>query len=92
MTSIKAMQTELAAMHAPRQRTPTSEQFRVNAIIAIKTMIQALPQSWVRDFDFPLLGPLQKKAFKDIVASWEAEIENNIAARLGEQPQQKEVA
>jgi hypothetical protein len=74
----------LDEIHALGQPFPTSEQFRVNATNALKTLVQSLPQSWVRDFEFPLLQPSQKKDFGQLATSWSETIERQIAARLGE--------
>ena len=79
-----AMIAALGEMHKLGQGSPTAEMFRVNAVICLKSMLQTLPQSWVGDFEFRRLGPLEKKKFGDLVAGWSAMIETNIAARLGE--------
>jgi hypothetical protein len=71
-------------MHRLGQAAPTSDQFRVNAVMAIKTMLQELPQTWVRDFEFARLAPGQKKKFKDVCADWHAMIEAGVSARFGE--------
>jgi hypothetical protein len=88
VASIRAMMGELDAIHALGQQAPTAEMFRVNAVICIKTMLQSLPSSWVRDFDFSLLNPSQKRAFKDIIEVWHAQITNGIVARLGEKQEE----
>jgi hypothetical protein len=58
VNKILTKRNELEALGAT---APTSEQVRVNVTNAIKAKIQELPSSWVRDFDFPLLAPNQKK-------------------------------
>jgi hypothetical protein len=45
--SIKAMITLLNEMHVLGQAAPTSEQFRVNGTMAIRTTLQELPQLWI---------------------------------------------
>jgi hypothetical protein len=90
--SMNAMITALHELHQAGQAAPTSEQFRVNAVMAIKTMLQELPETWVRDFEFSRLAPGQRKRFKDICAGWQAQIEQAIAVRLGEQPKTTEAA
>jgi hypothetical protein len=87
-TSIKEMVALLTDIHALGQPAPTSEQFRVNGTMALKSMLQELPQLWVKDFDFALLAPNQKKQFKTLVEGWQAMIENNINARLGTKEEQ----
>jgi hypothetical protein len=85
----------LNQLHALGQSAPTSEQFRVNGTLAIKSMLQKLPQLWVRDFEFQMLAPNQRKQFKDLCAGWSRMIEGSIHARLGFDDQQetkKEVA
>jgi hypothetical protein len=80
----------LDEIHACGQAAPTSEQFRINASAAIKTVIQSLPQHWVRDFEFQRLAPNQKKSFSALVEGWTSMIESSVVARIGEK--QKEVA
>jgi hypothetical protein len=55
--------------------------FKVNCDLAFKTAVQGTP-FWSQDF--PALGHGQKKTLKSLVDSWSANIEANIAARLGE--------
>jgi hypothetical protein len=74
----------LGETHDLGQPFPSSEQFRVNTTNAIKSLIQSLPQAWVRDFEFPLLNPSQRKDFGQLALSWSDTIERQIAARLGE--------
>jgi hypothetical protein len=68
-------------IHALGQSTPTAMQFKVNADLAFKTAVQGTP-FWSQEF--PALGHGQKKTFKSLVEAWSANIEANIAARLGE--------
>jgi hypothetical protein len=91
-TSVTEMVGLLNDMHALGQASPTSEQFRVNGTMALKSMLQELPQLWVNDFDFQRLAPNQKKQFKTLVAGWSQMIENNINSRLGTEQKQKEDA
>lgn len=89
-TSINEMVKTLDEMHQLGAASPTNEQFRVNGTMALKTMLQNLPQLWANDFDFQRLAPNQKKTFKSLAEGWQAIIEQNINARLG--TEQKEEA
>ena len=60
----------------------------MNGTMALKTMLQELPQLWVNDFDFQRLAPNQKKQFKTLVAGWQLMIERSIASRLNEQKEE----
>lgn len=84
---ISEMIALLNEMHQLGQASPTSEQFRVNGTMAIKSMLQTLPQLWVRDFEFQMLAPNQKKSMKALVEGWSAMIEQSLASRLGETKQ-----
>jgi hypothetical protein len=64
-------------------RLPTSRQFQVNTVIAIKTILQTLPQSMVNELqDWRLLLHPQRMSFKDITTDWDATITRQIAERL----------
>jgi hypothetical protein len=82
--AISKQKITLDKMHQLGTIAPTLEQFRVNGTNAIKTGLQALPPLWLRDFEFQLLAPNQKKKFKDVTAGWHDMIERQIAQRLGE--------
>jgi hypothetical protein len=71
-------------MHALGATTPTNDMFRINTTLALKSMLQTLPQSYVNDLEFQRLQPSQKKNFKTLVSGWSESIERNIAARLGD--------
>jgi hypothetical protein len=86
-SSVTEMVALVNAMHALGQAAPTSEQFRVNGTMALKTMLQELPQLWINDFGFARLAPNQKKNFKALVEGWSQMIEQNIASRIGETKQ-----
>jgi hypothetical protein len=75
------MKTVVDDIHALGCATPDNQLFRVNCDLAFKTAVQGTP-FWSQDF--PALGHSQKKTFKSLVDSWSANIEANIAARLGE--------
>jgi hypothetical protein len=68
-------------IHNLGQVAPTAMQFKVNCDLAFKTAVMGTP-FWNQDF--PALGHGQKKTFRSLVESWSANIEANIAARLGE--------
>jgi hypothetical protein len=82
-SSVNEMKTLLDEIHSLGAANPTHEQFRVSGSIALRTMMQTLPRMWVKEFDFDLLQPYQKKNFKDVVNSWHDMIERQIAQRLG---------
>jgi hypothetical protein len=75
------MKQVLDDIHNLGQATPTAQSFKVNCDLAFKTAVQGTP-FWSQDF--PVLGCGQKKTFGSLVKSWSANIEANIAARLGE--------
>jgi hypothetical protein len=76
------MNTVLDDIHNLGQVAPTAMQFKVNCDLAFKTAVMGTP-FWNQDF--PALGHGQKKTFRSLVESWSANIEANIAARLGEE-------
>jgi hypothetical protein len=82
--SILEMKQQRDDMEALGIKAPTSRQFQVNAIIAIKTILQTLPSPWVNELqDWRLLLHPQRQSFKDITADWDAMITGQIAARFG---------
>jgi small-conductance mechanosensitive channel len=84
ISSVLTARSILQQMHALGVTSPTDQMFKINSIIAIKTVIQNLPQNWISDFEFQRLAPSQKKEFKQLAEAWGLTIENQIAARLGE--------
>jgi transcriptional regulator of aromatic amino acid metabolism len=80
--SVLSARALLMEMHGLGVTSPTDQLFRINAVAAIKTAIQKLPEPWIRDFEFSRLAPSQKKEFKPLAATWHAGIENQIAHRL----------
>jgi hypothetical protein len=92
ISSLLAIKTLNEEMHKLGAERPSSEQVRVNLVIATKSMLQALPSNWVTEFGFSLLLPSQKKTPKAIVAAWHDSIETDIARRLGETKQKEKVA
>lgn len=91
-TSINEMVATLNEMHALGATSPTGVQLRVNGVLALKAMLQELPQLWVNDFDFSRLAPNQKKQFKDLCAGWSQMIQQNIDSRINTEAKQKEDA
>jgi hypothetical protein len=89
LKSVNEMMAVLQEMHELGQTSPTSDQFRVNGTLCLKSLIQTLPTPWVRDFEFQRLAPNQKKTFKSVVEGWTQMIASNIAARLGEDNKEK---
>jgi chromosome segregation ATPase len=75
------MKQVLDDIHNLGQVSPTAQMFKVNCDLAFKTAVQGTP-FWSQDF--PAMAPSQRKTFKSLVDSWSANIEANIAARLGE--------
>jgi hypothetical protein len=83
--SIMEMKQQRDDMEALGITAPTSRQFQVNAIIAIKTILQMLPTPWVNELqDWQLLLHPARRSFKDITADWSSMIDRQIAQRLGE--------
>jgi hypothetical protein len=58
---------------------PSDQLFRINSIIAVKSVIQELPSNWISDFEFSRLAPSQKKKFKQLRQGWCSQIDNQIA-------------
>jgi chromosome segregation ATPase len=75
------MKSVLDDIHNLGQVAPTAMQFKINCDLAFKTAVMGTP-FWSQDF--PVLGHGQKKTFKSLVDAWSANIEANIAARLGD--------
>jgi hypothetical protein len=72
---------------------PTARQFQVNAIIAVKTALMLLPQSYVNELqDWRLLLHPQRRAFKDVTADWDLMITRQINQRLPPDKSNKEEA
>ena len=81
--SIMEMKQQRDDMEALGINFPTSRQFQVGAIIAIKTIIQMLPTPWVNELqDWQLLLHPARRSFKDITADWSQGIDRQIADRL----------
>jgi hypothetical protein len=82
--SIMEMKKQRDDMEALGIKTPSSRQFHVNTVIAVKTMLQQLPQPMVNELqDWRLLLSTQRMSFKDITAGWDATITRQITERLG---------
>jgi hypothetical protein len=79
----------LMEMHSLGVTAPIDQQFRINVVACIKTVIQTLPGPYINDFEFMRLSPSQKKSFKSLAESWGPTISNQIAARL---PQKENAA
>jgi chromosome segregation ATPase len=88
--SVLSARALLMEMRGRGLASPTDQLFRINAVAAIKTAIQKLPEPWINDFEFSRLAPSQKKQFKPLATAWCDQIANQLAPRLGEQ--QKQVA
>jgi hypothetical protein len=80
--SVLSARALLMEMHALGVGSPTDPMFRINAVAAIKTVLQLLPQPWINDFEFMRLAPSQKKSFKPLAEGWCNQITNQIAERL----------
>jgi hypothetical protein len=82
--SVLSARALLMEMRALGLLSPTDQLFRINAVTAIKTVIQQLPDPWINDFEFSRLAPSQKKQFKPLSTAWHDQVANQIAARLEE--------
>jgi hypothetical protein len=80
--SVLSARALLMEMHALGLSSPTDQLFRINAVAAIKTAIQKLPEPWIREFEFSRLAPSQKKDFKPLATAWCDQVANQIAAPL----------
>jgi chromosome segregation ATPase len=67
---------------------PNHDQVRVLGANAVKAGL--MNTLWAREFEH--IAPHQRCTFASLVNSWSQMIENNVAARLGEQPQTSEAA
>jgi chromosome segregation ATPase len=83
--SLLEMMQQRDQMQALGLTAPTSRQFHVSALIAIKTVLQTLPQPMVNELqEWSLLLHPARRSFGDITASWDAMITRQIAERLGD--------
>jgi hypothetical protein len=83
--SLLEMMQQRDEMQALGLTAPTARQFHVSALIAIKTVLQTLPQPMVRELqEWSLLLHPARRSFGDITASWDAMITRQIAERLGD--------
>jgi hypothetical protein len=89
ISSVLSARDLLMKMHTLGVAAPTDQQFRINAVACIKTVIQMLPGPYINDFEFMRLAPSQKKTFRPLAAGWHDQIANQIAARL---PKKEEAA
>ena len=80
--SVLSARALLMEMHALGLSSPTDQLFRIDAVAAIKTAIQKLPEPWIREFEFSRLAPSQKKDFKPLATAWCDQVANQIAAPL----------
>jgi hypothetical protein len=87
--SRRLLNFSLMEMHSLGVTAPIDQQFRINVVACIKTVIQTLPGPYINDFEFMRLSPSQKKSFKSLAESWGPTISNQIAARL---PQKENAA
>jgi hypothetical protein len=91
--SLMEMRKQRYDMEALGLKAPTSRQFQVSALIAIKTALQKLPPNWVNELqEWQLLLSPARRSFKEITTSWDLMIERQIAERLpkGETPKDNE--
>lgn len=74
----------LSELHRLGCTAPSHDSVRINCVNAIKTLLNALP--WSREFELKhgpsVLAPNERKQFKDLAATWNNTIENQIAHRL----------
>src|SRR5216684_2159560 len=79
----------LSEMHRLGLKVPTHELVRINSILAFKTMLMGTPWN-LQEFEAPphYLSPKgmdntgERRYFKELAASWNAQIERQIAGRL----------
>jgi chromosome segregation ATPase len=81
--SVLAAKELFLQLHALGIASPTDQLYRINAVTAIKTAIQKLPEPWIRDFEFSRLAPLQKKTFRNLANAWCDQVAIQIAAKFG---------
>lgn len=88
--SIKDMIRQRDDMEALGLKAPSARQFHVSLMIAIKTIIQKLPQPMVNELqEWRLLGYPARRTFQSITADWDATITRQFANRL---PKKQEAA
>ena len=73
------LQKILDRIHQAGCSVPSSEQLRVLGEICARTALMKTP--WSRAVE--IVPPTQRRDFKSLIDGWAAQIENNIAARLG---------
>jgi Mg2+ and Co2+ transporter CorA len=78
ISSVLTAKELLSQLHALGVTSPTDPMFRINSIIAIKTVLQLLPQNYISDFEFQRLAPSQKRQFKSLADAWCSQITNQI--------------
>jgi chromosome segregation ATPase len=72
----------LTEMHSLGVASPIDQLFKINAVAAIKTVIQKLPGPYINDFEFMRLSPSQKKEFKALATTWCDQIARQTEQRL----------
>jgi predicted nucleic acid-binding Zn-ribbon protein len=78
ISSVLTSKELLSQLHGLGVASPSDSMFRINSIIAIKTVIQNLPQNWINDFEFARLAPSQKRQFKSLADAWCGQITNQL--------------
>jgi hypothetical protein len=81
----------LDELHAAGVTSPSDTQFRVHALLCLKTVIGLLPRTWRNDLTESIeIGPLQRTTFTDYWQKIQPTIDNQLRPRRGEAEQQKQ--
>ena len=83
------MKSLASELHTLGCNSPSHDQLRVISTIVAKSYMMQIPFC-AREWEF--IAPNQRRTMAVAAAGWQAQIENNIAQRLGEQPQTTEAA
>ncbi|SHL15033.1 hypothetical protein [Bradyrhizobium lablabi] len=81
ISSVLSAKELLSQLHNLGVTSPSDPLFRINVVIAIKTVVQQLPQNYISDFEFQRLSPSQKRQFKQLADAWCQQIANQIGDR-----------
>jgi chromosome segregation ATPase len=78
ISSVLTAKELLSQLHGLGVASPSDNMFRINVVIAVKTVIQQLPSMYINDFEFARLSPGQKKQFKQLADAWCNQIANQL--------------
>jgi hypothetical protein len=90
---LAAAERELSELHALGVTHPNHAAFRVNAVLALKTLLRRLPAGWRRDFaDRIELGHSERLTLLTFWNAVQTSIDRQTASRIGNEAKAKEPA